>query len=189
MLIPRSFHLGSSKKMLIVYLCVSFSLWKPKGWEGHKSALFKHMVSETLWAPLAPSHMEQQWKEGLGNKQIPAHLPPQAQLPLFVPDGHTSSHCSCSFLFAGSWGLKVLVPCVLNLGCLPLSSFILPHHLEWSPPTQSCQACSSFHYLKWVTHFHSSLCYPEMLLSLYFHYPKELCSLISSSRIQKYYSL
>ena len=40
-----------------------------------------------------------------------------------------------------------------------------------------------------VTHFHSSLCYPEMLLSLFFHYPKELCSLISSSRIQKYYSL
>lgn len=27
--------------------------------------------------------------ESLGNKQTPGHLPPQAQLPLFVLDGHT----------------------------------------------------------------------------------------------------
>ena len=80
--------------------------------------------------------MEQQWKEGLGNKQIPAPLPPQAQLPLFVLDGHTRK-LSLLLLLPVCWFLRAEGVATLRpyLGCLPLISFILPHHLEGSPLT------------------------------------------------------
>ena len=58
--------------------------------------------------------MEQQWKEGLGNKQIPAHLPPQAKLPLFVLDGHTRK-LSLLLLLPVCWFLRAEgVACVLT---------------------------------------------------------------------------
>lgn len=173
MLIPGITHLGSSKKMLTVYLCHCGFLRV-----GGSQKWFKHMVSETLWGPYL--NISFAVEEGLGNKQIPAHLPPRHSFPCLCLMGYGSCHRSCSFLFAGSWGLKVLLPCVLTWAACLYSQL---------HPSPSSRMISSylglsvmfFPPISRIGDSFSLLSVIQIFAQFIFIIQKELCSLISSS--------
>lgn len=65
--------MGSLKKVLALYLCRCESL-------GESQTCFKNMVAETVRSTGPRPYGAAM--EGLGNKQTPGHLRPQAQLPV-----------------------------------------------------------------------------------------------------------
>lgn len=109
--------------------------------------------------------------ESLGNKQIPGHLSPQPQLPLFVLDGHTRK----SLLTFPPVGYFVWDKDASTFLFWAASLCYAEKHLTFIHPPFSRKIYSSrellikfsvLPFFRMGTRFHLVLCNPEMLFML-----------------------